>query len=47
MQRKSSRDLQQREANAAADALLAEGARPTVERVQIKIGRGSPNPGRS
>jgi hypothetical protein len=28
---------------AAADALLAAGDRPTVERVRLKIGRGSPN----
>lgn len=28
---------------AASDALLLEGARPTIERVRKKIGRGSPN----
>lgn len=27
----------------ACDALLLEGARPTIERVRLKIGRGSPN----
>jgi len=27
----------------AADALLLEGARPTVERIRQKVGRGSPN----
>ncbi|HNB47166.1 MAG TPA: DNA-binding protein, partial [Burkholderiaceae bacterium] len=27
----------------AADALLIEGSRPTIERVRLKIGRGSPN----
>ena len=27
----------------AADALLIEGARPTIERIRQKIGRGSPN----
>src|SRR5688500_12277342 len=27
----------------AADALLLEGARPTIERLRQKIGRGSPN----
>lgn len=27
----------------AADTLLLEGARPTIERVRLKIGRGSPN----
>lgn len=43
MQLKSSRGVQQREADAAADALLAEKLRPTVERVRTKMGRGSPN----
>lgn len=28
---------------AAADALIAAGERPTIERVRLKIGRGSPN----
>jgi hypothetical protein len=27
----------------ACDALLLEGARPTIERVRLKLGRGSPN----
>ena len=27
----------------AADALLLEGARPTIERIRQKAGRGSPN----
>ena len=27
----------------ASDSLLLEGARPTIERVRQKIGRGSPN----
>ncbi len=27
----------------AADALLVEGHRPTIDRVQMKLGRGSPN----
>ena len=27
----------------AADALLARGERPTIERVRQKLGRGSPN----
>lgn len=40
---KSSRGVQQHDVDAAADALLAERTRPTVERVRIKIGRGSPN----
>lgn len=43
MQQKSTRGVQQHEVDAAADALLAERARPTVERVRAKIGRGSPN----
>lgn len=43
MQARSSRGVQQFEVNAAADALLAERARPTVERVRMKLGRGSPN----
>lgn len=43
MQPKSPRGVQQHEVNAAADALLADGERPTVERVRMKIGRGSPN----
>jgi len=43
MQERSARGVQQHEVDAAADALLAEGARPTVERVRVKMGRGSPN----
>jgi DNA repair exonuclease SbcCD ATPase subunit len=43
MQQKSSRGVQQDDVWAAADALLAEGLRPTIERVRQKIGRGSPN----
>lgn len=43
MQQKSSRGVQQHEVDAAADALLAERLRPTVERVRVKMGRGSPN----
>ncbi len=43
MQSKSSRGVQQEEVFAAADALLAERLRPTIERVRMKIGRGSPN----
>lgn len=37
------RGIQQSDVFAAADALLAEGLRPTIERVRQKIGRGSPN----
>lgn len=43
MQTKSSRGVQQSEVWAAADTLLAEGVRPTIERVRQKLGRGSPN----
>src|SRR4030095_5454620 len=37
------RGIQQQEVFDAADRLLAEGLRPTIERVRQKIGRGSPN----
>ena len=43
MQAKSSRGVQQDDVWGAADALIAEGLRPTIERVRLKIGRGSPN----
>lgn len=43
MQSKSSRGIQQDDVWGAADALIAEGLRPTIERVRLKIGRGSPN----
>lgn len=43
MQLKSTRGVQQEEVWAAADALIAAGERPTIERVRLKIGRGSPN----
>lgn len=43
MQQKSSRGVQQHEVDAAADALLAQQLRPTIERVREKLGRGSPN----
>lgn len=43
MQTKSTRGVQQEEVWAAADALIAAGERPTIERVRLKIGRGSPN----
>jgi chromosome segregation ATPase len=35
--------VQQEDVDRAADALLVEGVRPTVERVRLKIGSGSPN----
>lgn len=37
------RGIQQGDVWTAADALIAEGQRPTIERVRQKIGRGSPN----
>jgi DNA repair exonuclease SbcCD ATPase subunit len=43
MQLKSHRGVQQDEVWAAADSLIADGLRPTIERVRLRIGRGSPN----
>lgn len=43
MQMKNTRGVQQTEVWAAADTLLAEGVRPTIERVRQQLGRGSPN----
>lgn len=43
MQSKSTRGVQQDDVWEAADALIAQGLRPTIERVRQKIGRGSPN----
>lgn len=43
MQTKNPRGVQQEEVNDAADALLASGLRPTIERVRHHLGRGSPN----
>lgn len=44
MQLKSSgRGIQQEDVWKAADELLLEGQRPTIERIRLKIGRGSPN----
>jgi len=43
MESGSSRGIQEPQVWAAADQLLAEGLRPTIERVRQKIGRGSPN----
>ncbi|MBO9647944.1 MAG: DNA-binding protein [Variovorax sp.] len=37
------RGIQEADVFAAADALLADGKRPTIERVRQQIGRGSPN----
>lgn len=39
----TSRGVSETDVWQAADALLLEGARPTIERVRQKIGRGSPN----
>lgn len=43
MESGSSRGIQEPQVWAAADQLLVEGLRPTIERVRQKIGRGSPN----
>ena len=43
MPTKSTRGVQQDDVWSAADDLIAEGLRPTIERVRQKIGRGSPN----
>ena len=43
MQFKSVRGVQQGDVSDAADALIADGLRPTIERVRQKMGRGSPN----
>jgi len=40
---KVTRGVQEADVWAAADALLAHGLRPTIERVRQQIGRGSPN----
>ena len=40
---RSNRAVQREDVWAAADALLLEGKRPTIERVRQTIGRGSPN----
>lgn len=43
MQQRSTRGIQYEDVAQAADALLQEGARPTIERIRLHIGRGSPN----
>lgn len=43
MELKSTRGVQQADVWIAADDLIAAGLRPTIERVRLKIGRGSPN----
>ena len=43
MQVKITRGVQDEDVWAAADQLIGEGLRPTIERVRMKMGRGSPN----
>ncbi|WP_137860569.1 DNA-binding protein [Variovorax sp. 3P27G3] len=43
MESKSWRGIQEADVWSAADQLLTEGLRPTIERVRQQIGRGSPN----
>ena len=43
MQKRSTRGIQFEDVAQAADALLREGMRPTIERIRLHIGRGSPN----
>lgn len=40
---KTPRGIQEADVWAAADALLAEGQKPTIEKVRLHMGRGSPN----
>jgi predicted nucleic acid-binding Zn-ribbon protein len=41
--RSEARAISPADVDRAADALLREGERPTIEKVRLKIGRGSPN----
>jgi len=43
MEMESSRGVTQPQVWAAADAILIEGQRPTIERIRQRLGRGSPN----
>lgn len=43
MEMESSRGITQAQVWAAADAILIEGQRPTIERIRQRLGRGSPN----
>lgn len=43
MQYRTTRGIQYEDVAQAADALLQEGVRPTIERIRMQIGRGSPN----
>lgn len=40
---RSPRGIQYEDVAQAADALLQEGTRPTIERIRLRLGRGSPN----
>jgi DNA repair exonuclease SbcCD ATPase subunit len=40
---RSPRGIQYEDVSQAADALLQEGTRPTIERIRLRLGRGSPN----
>ncbi len=43
MQQRPTRGIQYEDVAQAADALLQQGTRPTIERIRLHIGRGSPN----
>lgn len=43
MQHRTTRGIQYEDVAHAADALLQDGLRPTIERIRLHIGRGSPN----
>ena len=43
MQHRTTRGIQYEDVAQAADALLQDGLRPTIERIRLHIGRGSPN----
>lgn len=43
MQHRTTRGIQYEDVAQAADALLQAGLRPTIERIRMHIGRGSPN----
>jgi hypothetical protein len=43
MQTRTSRGVQQQQVDGAADELLASGQRPTIEKVRLHLGHGSPN----
>lgn len=43
MQTRFSRGVQQHQVDGAADELLSQGQRPTIEKVRLHLGHGSPN----